>query len=95
MNTNISWPRVKKLFKGIAIITIILASFIIIKDEVHYQLGLFGITDDNSSSEQEATDDELLRTSMTKNIRNITTRYKHWRLKCPSIKKPIMIIKLQ
>lgn len=50
---NITWSRVKKLSRGFVIITIVLASFIIVKDEVHYQFGI----NRNDFSEQAGSDD--------------------------------------
>lgn len=51
---NITWLGVKKLSRGLMIITIVLASFIIVKNEVHYQLGI----NRNDSSEQARSDDD-------------------------------------
>lgn len=51
---NITWSGVKKLSRGLVIITIVLASFIIVKDEIHYQLGI----NRNDSSEQAGSDDD-------------------------------------
>lgn len=51
---NITWSGLKKLSRGLVIITIVLASFIIVKDEVHYQLGISR----NDPSEQAGSDDD-------------------------------------
>lgn len=55
---NITLSAIRKLVKGLVVITIVLAAFIIVKDEVYYQLSLFGFTDDNGSSEQAKAEDE-------------------------------------
>jgi signal peptide peptidase SppA len=54
---NMTWSGFKKFIKGLVVITIVLAAFIIVKDEVNYQLGLFGITDGNGSSDQAKAED--------------------------------------
>jgi len=55
---NITWLGLKKLIKGLVILTIVLAAIIIVKDEVLYQLSQYGIYDAKGSSEQEVTEDD-------------------------------------
>lgn len=54
---NITWPGIRKLVKGLVIITIVLAACIIVKNEVDNQLGFLGMTDGDDSSEQAKTED--------------------------------------
>lgn len=55
---NITWSGLKKLFKGLAVIVVVLAAFIIVKDEVLYKLSLYGMYDSSGSSEQDVTEDD-------------------------------------
>lgn len=55
---NITWSGVKRLIKALAVVMIALAAFIIVKDEVSYQLSLWGISDNNGSSNQEMIEDD-------------------------------------
>lgn len=52
MHYNIRWPGLKKLFKSFVVAIIVIAAFIIVKDEIQYQLSLFGILETSDSINQ-------------------------------------------
>jgi signal peptide peptidase SppA len=53
---NITWSGIKRVIKGLVVVMVVLAAFIIVKDEVSYQSKLLGISTNNVSSDARQDD---------------------------------------